>query len=205
MKTALLVLAVVLAGCSINHRSGDFACVKNSDCSTGRVCDNGFCIVSGSIDAPRNDAPKGSGGDAQGCPTGCTSCNMSQKTCTIDCSLPGSNCNNQVTCPTGYKCDVQCKTDSSCRSGVNCDGASQCTVECGGRNSCRNVQCGPARCDIMCSGQSSCQDTIRCNNSCACDVTCTGVGACQNFPSCTSAACTTVGGCTSVPANCNSC
>ena len=204
MKLALL--AMLACACSINHRSGDFSCTKTSDCSTGRTCDNGFCIVPGSIDAPQNDATKG-GGDGNNCPPGCTSCNVATKQCTIDCSLPGSNCGSQITCPANYKCDVQCKGDNACRSGVNCAFATLCTVECIGTSSCRNVMCGAGRCDIMCEGSGSCQSNISCGNSCGCDITCTGPNSCQNLPSCTSAACILLNprGCTSQPANCHSC
>src|SRR5262249_16555287 len=145
----------------------------------------GFCIMSGSIDAPGTiDAPK-AGSDGGSCPSPCTSCNLAQKTCAIDCSL--TSCTGLVTCPTGYKCDVQCKTDNSCRNGVNCSPSTACTVECSGSGSCRNVMCGAGPCDVQCSGQNSCRG-VTCGNSCACDVTCTATGACESV-TCTSAAC----------------
>jgi hypothetical protein len=207
MKSVLVGLGLLFAvsGCSINHKSDAYACTKQSECSNGRTCSpEGFCVVSGSgIDAPRLDAPKGDGGG--NCPAGCTSCNVSQKTCTIDCSL--TSCAAQINCPAGYHCDVQCKGDNTCRGGVSCVGALSCTVECTGQTSCRNVQCGNGPCDVMCSGQNSCRDVF-CNASCACDVTCTGQQACTaGTLMCTSTACRqTIGlGCTSVPALCHSC
>lgn len=202
MKLAVLgIVIAIVTGCSINHRSGDYTCTKPSDCATGRTCStDGFCIVIGSIDAPGHvDAPKV---DGAACPAGCTSCNVTQKTCTIDCGI--TSCSSSVTCPAGYHCDIQCKTDNACRNGVNCLAAASCSVECTGNSSCRNVQCGPGPCDVGCSGPSSCSSEILCNNSCQCDVTCTGTGSCATPPVCTSLQCRSGTGCTSVPALCHS-
>jgi hypothetical protein len=200
----LVVLFALVAGCSIDHKSGVYACTQQSDCNQGRVCDNGFCVVQGSIDAPRPlDSMGHFDGAPNNCPPGCTSCNTAQHTCTIDCSL--TSCNGKVTCPTGYACDIQCKTDNSCRNGVDCTLSTSCTVECSGSQSCRNVECGIGPCDVACSGASSCRG-IACGNSCACDVTCTGNSSCADGIQCTSAACfSTSGGCTSVPTFCHSC
>ena len=201
-------VAIVVSGCAINHKSDAYACTKTSECSTGRTCSpDGFCVTSGgNIDAPRGiDAPKGSDGGT--CPAGCTSCNVAQKTCTIDCSL--TSCAGPVVCPSNYHCDVQCKTDNACTNGVSCVGTQSCTVECSGGQSCRNVQCGTGPCDVMCSGIKSCRD-VSCNSSCACDVTCTGSQACTTGI----LMCTGIGntckpmvglGCTSVPLVCHSC
>jgi hypothetical protein len=198
-----LALALVSA-CSIDHKSGAYACSGQSSCSNhpGTQCINGFCVAPGAIDSPivAKDSPKGDA--ASQCPAPCTSCNVAMKTCTVDCSI--ANCTNQVTCPSGYKCDVQCKTDGACKNGVNCQLASACTVECSGGNSCKNVQCGLGPCDVMCSGVSSCRG-VSCGNSCACDVLCTGSLSCGTTVQCTSPACQSGNGCTSVPAFCHSC
>jgi len=209
MKAAIVWFALaVLAGCSVSHKSQEFACTHNTDCAghPGTVCDNGFCVVQGSIDAPmpKGDAPRG---DAPGnnCPTGCTSCNVQQKTCTIDCLMSGANCDSNVQCPAGYHCDIKCDTDGACKNGVSCVGGASCTVECSGGQSCRNVECGTGPCDVTCSGTSSCRG-VSCNNSCACDVLCTGTQSCQaGSVTCTSLLCGSGPGCTSVPAGCHSC
>jgi hypothetical protein len=202
MKSALLALSLVLAGCSIQHRSDAYACTQTSECNNGRTCVDGFCVVNGGgVDAPRpGDATMG--GDASSCPAGCSSCNTAQHTCTIDCR--SSNCNGQVACPAGYRCDIMCDTDNSCRNGVDCQAALSCNVTCSGTSSCRNVQCGLGPCDINCSGPSSCRG-IACNSSCACDVTCTGNQSCAALIQCTSLACKSGLGCTSVPNVCHSC
>jgi hypothetical protein len=196
------VVIAVLASCSINHRSEQYACQVNDDCSGNRVCDNGFCIVAGSIDAAK---PPSDARTDMNCPAPCTTCNLTQKTCTINCQ--STNCtNNVITCPTGYRCDILCNVDNACRDGINCKMSAACNVDCTGKSSCEKVQCGPGPCDINCSGVSSCKD-VSCANSCACDVTCTGNQSCQSGITCTSLACrsTTGLGCTSVPAFCHSC
>lgn len=195
---AAIAALTIIGSCSVSHRSSDYACTKTSDCTGGRVCDNGFCIVEGSIDAP--GPPKDSPG-SNGCPTGCTSCNVAQKQCTVDCR--NTSCSGQVTCPTGYHCDIKCDTDGSCRNGVNCTTAASCTVECTAGNACQGVQCGIGPCDVMCTGNGSCRG-VSCNQSCACDVLCGTAADCQNVQ-CTSLGCGSGAGCTSVPAFCHSC
>ncbi|MFT3696899.1 MAG: hypothetical protein QM831_27405 [Kofleriaceae bacterium] len=212
MKALLLCFALVM-GCSITHRTNDYACTTSSDCNSGRVCDNGFCVVSGSelVDAPTGthpDAPKNNdGGQQNNCPPGCTSCNTTTKQCVIDCSASNANCDGQVTCPAGWYCDVKCDIDNSCRAGVECAGTTGCRVECSGKGSCQDVQCGTSRCDIECSGPQSCRDTIECNQSCGCDVSCTGAQSCPDGAvDCTSVACigTSGKGCSSTSQVCHS-
>lgn len=211
MKSALLgmilglaiALLAITGSCSITHRSGDFACGETSECNTGRECIDGFCVVTGSVDAPHGTVDAAKTPDAPpACPPGCTSCNVAQKTCTIDCSL--TSCAAVVTCPTDYHCDIQCDTNNSCRNGVDCEAGASCTVECSGVGSCHAVDCGAGPCDVSCSGTNSCVD-VECNTSCACDVTCTGLNSCPDEITCTSDACRAGSGCTSVPAFCHTC
>ncbi len=203
MRYAILVL-ITLAGCSVRHASDQYRCDDATPCGAGRFCDNGFCVLTGSIDAPKpmGDATRADATSA-GCPPGCTTCSTTQKTCTINCQFGG--CDNLVVCPAGYKCDILCNTDNSCRDGINCMAGASCNIECSGKQACRGVQCGAGPCDVGCSGMSSCEG-VRCNNSCACDVSCTGSQACSEI-ACPSLACrnTTSAGCTSVPSFCNSC
>jgi hypothetical protein len=103
-------IVIGLAACSINHKSDSFACEINTDCESGRVCSGGFCVVAGSqIDAPKGDATTMRDGSTNNCPSQCSSCNVQQKTCTINCMM--SNCQSQVVCPAGYRCEIQCNTD----------------------------------------------------------------------------------------------
>lgn len=198
------VLMIVLAACSIQHRSDEYACTKTADCNNGRSCVEGYCVIATAADAPRppSDTPNNTGSDAASCPAGCSACNVAQHTCTIDCRM--SNCNGQVACPAGYKCNIMCDTDNSCRNGVDCQAALSCNLTCSGTGSCRNIQCGMGPCDVSCSGAGSCRN-VACDNSCACDVTCTGNQSCGDTIQCTSLGCSTGLGCTSVPSFCHSC
>jgi hypothetical protein len=201
---ALAVLALAIGsagGCSVNHRSGDFACQIQSDCSKDRTCIDGFCVLAADagIDTPP-PLP-----DAAVCPTTCTSCNPLQKTCTIDCTIAAGNCKQLVTCPTGWSCNVLCSRADACSNGVICPNGTACTITCSGLRSCKGISCGTGRCNVDCGGTNSCQD-VRCGLSCGCDVTCHINSTCSNLAcraGCTSAS--QFGGCTSLTAGCNTC
>ena len=205
----VLALFIVIS-CSVNHRSGDYACTKQSDCASPRICDpGGFCIVPDGvpIDGPPGvtDAKHPDGKLAvdasQICPAQCTSCDTTQHTCKIECGSANNNCVNEVVCPLGYNCTIGCNAPNSCRNGVVCTDATQCTIQCGGSNSCRNIQCGDGPCQVTCSGTSSCHN-VDCANSCGCDVTCTGpVGT--GGPTCQGVICTALS-CSSGPGGCSS-
>lgn len=174
-----LVLVLALASCSIDHPSDALACTTQADCDATRTCTNGYCIVATST----------------GCPAGCTSCNVTAKTCTMD----GTG-NDSLTCPPGYNCTITCP-NNACHS-VNCADASSCTVMCSGLKSCDQVKC-TGKCSITCSGSSSCAQ-VDCQSACACDVTCTGASSCGSLQ-CRSG-CGTATSCTSQPAaTCSSC
>lgn len=203
---AAITLAAVAGGCSVNHRSGDYACTTQSDCSDGRVCNDNFCVVPGNqpIDA-RVDAPKPPPGpDAAVCPSQCSSCDMGAKECIIDCQV--ENCvGTQVACPAGWNCNVLCSTPNSCKSpngggspGVTCAGTLSCNIECTGDGSCRGVSCGSGPCNVDCAGSNSCVG-VRCNQACSCDVTCHDPAACTSV-FCKSSLCydNQTGGCSSL-------
>jgi hypothetical protein len=188
---------IITAGCSISHRSDDFACTTQSECSTGRTCTDGFCV------APQLDSGVTDG--AGNCPAQCTSCNSATKSCTIDCALNGG-CKQQVTCPTGWNCNVSCSPAGSCSNGVTCANSQACTITCSGAQSCRNLICGTGRCNINCADNSLCRN-VSCGLACACDITCQSTSLCSNLtcktPSCTSQV--PLRGCTSLTAGCNTC
>jgi hypothetical protein len=182
----LLASAVVVAtmfaivtSCSINHRSDQFACSKPSDCSDGRQCINGECVVpGGEIDAMMTTDGKPPP-DANLCPDACTSCDVHSMSCTIDCAA-GADCGHPITCPAGWNCNIKCTVNDECRSGINCVEAKSCTLTCSGSRACENVTCGSGKCTASCTGLGSCRD-VDCTNSCACDVTCTNNnGSCIN-------------------------
>ncbi len=51
-----VVLALGLVGCTFPTPSEDYTCAVDSDCTTGRVCRTGYCVV-GSNATPTPDAP----------------------------------------------------------------------------------------------------------------------------------------------------
>lgn len=208
MKLAALFLiamgvAIVAAGsCSVSHLSDDFVCDAQHRCSSDRTCVDGYCVALGIPDAGI-DGPGLV--DASVCPIGCTTCNVAQKTCTINCATNNGACNQRLTCPLGWSCDIICSPNNSCSAGVVCTNARSCTVSCTGRGSCKGITCGTSACKVNCSGTSSCQDVF-CAASCACDVTCGVNSQCQNLTcptGCTSMS--TFGGCSSLIQGCNTC
>jgi hypothetical protein len=206
VATWLLGLALA-AGCSVNHRSGDFACERQEQCASGRTCIEGFCVAlqadasvpndaSNSIDAPT---------DANMCPPACTSCSDDTKTCTIDCQRAGGACNGPVKCPEGWNCNVVCSTINSCRNGIACPAGRTCNITCSGRMSCSKFACGSGPCDIQCIGQDSCTE-LTCGTACACDIRCEPLAACDGL-TCKSEDCRLRPGpgCTSMQLTCNTC
>lgn len=209
-----LAIAVVMAGsCTINHKSNAFECSRQADCERDRTCVDGYCVTGGTpgdagrdtgptVDAPTDGRQPDAG---ELCPAGCTSCNQSTHTCTIDCSV--TSCTSEVKCPTGWACKIGCTTASSCSGGIDCTEATGCTITCSGTNACRDLACGEGKCKVSCTGSGSCRG-MDCSDSCACDISCTGTqsgGACAES-SCPAGCAIGFGRCTStaIP-QCNSC
>ncbi|MBC7974013.1 MAG: hypothetical protein H7138_03440 [Myxococcales bacterium] len=222
-----LLSAAAIGSCSINHRSTDFLCERTSQCSTDRVCSDGFCVLRRPVDAgveidaplpppPPRDA-------AVVCPEQCTSCDTDAMSCTVDCARGGDVCDRPIVCPEGWTCDIKCTTRGSCNSGIDCTDAkscsigcvgpntcntiacdtSNCSIDCIGENSCTNVDCGSGKCDLLCTGGQACEK-VDCSRACACDVDC-GLNDCLGV-TCPSEDCTEFfGGCTSRPQGCNLC
>jgi hypothetical protein len=206
-----LVIASI-AGCSVNHRSGDFACEKQADCSTGRTCIDGYCVaLQADASVPIDSSVKTDAAppiDANnGCPQPCTSCNSDSKTCNIDCMSNGGACNGPLRCPEGWNCNVLCSLAGSCSNGLVCPPGQFCKVTCSGRQSCNQFTCNTGRCDIECLGANSCT-SLSCGAACACDINCVNTTSCGSKIACKSDLCTDGRGCTStsIPATtCNMC
>src|SRR5262249_7128677 len=124
-------------------------------------------------------------GDAAVCPAQCTSCDTAKKSCTIDCMLNNGACNQAITCPDGWSCNVACSVANQC-SNVLCGSATSCTIACSARQTCKNVTCGHGACNVTCSGPQSCGNAVACGTG-ACNVNCTGNFACSGEVSCGSA------------------
>jgi hypothetical protein len=204
------MMFVIATSCSINHRSDQFSCSKPSDCSDGRECINGSCVVpGGDIDAAPGDG-KPPPPDGRTCPDGCTSCDFNTMKCTIDCA-GGADCTRELACPAGgWNCIFLCTVNDACSNGIDCSQAKSCSLTCSGARSCDNVNCGTGKCTASCTGTNACRG-VDCSQSCACDVTCNGnVGACFDpgvFCPLSSVVgtCDTGLGCTSQPTGCHHC
>jgi hypothetical protein len=176
---ALCLLALGLAvataiSCSIKPRSSDFACTAKADCARDRECIDGFCVLPQLDGGIIDTLPPGI--DASLCPPQCTSCNLAQHSCTIDCAANPTACSRHIACPLGWGCNVDCSSANSCRSGVDCAGSTSCNVTCSGDRSCRDITCSIGTCGITCSGPDSC-DGVKCGTD-TCKVDCTGPGSC---------------------------
>jgi hypothetical protein len=175
------------SSCAIDHASDALACTKTSQCTDGRNCVGGFCVVG-----------NGSGSGSGSCPGQCSTCDTVAKTCSID----GNNVDgDRVTCPTGFHCTITC-TGGTCKT-VDCSNAASCSITCSGQQSCESVNCGVHQCAVTCSGQESCA-SVTCQSSCGCDVQCTGQASCGTGAQCP-LGCDTGLGCTAQTVGCNVC
>jgi hypothetical protein len=170
--TALVVVlaaaglaALSTASCSVHRLSDGYACNPagtGSECGSGRFCDQGFCVE---------------GGSTEGCPGQCTTCDVEDKTCRIECNA-GNPCSN-VQCPAGYDCTIRCSNSGACGI-VDCAQAHSCDIDCSGSAACGPLNCGLQECSIRCAGMFACP-LIDCAASCKCDVTCNNVASCPSM------------------------
>lgn len=219
---AVTVAVVTFGSCSVNHRSGEFACRTDLDCASDRFCANNLCVLNNPVDA--------GGIDNGGCPANCTSCDGPTHTCVIEC-LNNDVCRRPIVCAPGWNCAIHCDDDSSCRAGIDCRDAASCDVMCNGDMSCRNATCGDGTCTFACNGMDSCTGIacgtgackvdcngtdsceannggagfgVNCSNACACDVTCGFDSACAPVV-CPAGCDDIIDGCTSTRTACNTC
>jgi hypothetical protein len=197
MKAAILVVlaaaglaALSVASCSVHRLSDSFTCDPAGDgheCGSDRFCSEGFCVQTG-------------------CPGPCTTCDVGDRTCRIDCT--DKSCGN-VQCPAGYDCTIRCTNGGTCGA-VDCAQAHSCDVDCSGPGSCGNLNCGKSACTIRCSGVLACP-LIDCADACSCDVFCNNPASCPSMscPMGTLEPCTDQGSagglCSSDPPGCDKC
>lgn len=196
----LLLAMAGLAACSIEGRSGDFACEGAADCGDGRSCQNGWCVLpgGGADDGgliPQVDAGSGGGDATPGVDAAAAVCSdaicdyCDNGTCVFFCTAGGS-CPAGVECPPGLPCRVVCSGVDSCAGGVDCTAASQCTIQCTKNGACAGpVECGGGPCDVSCSAREACIAGVDCSDSCACTTSCSGADACGIGPECPLATC----------------
>ena len=168
ISRTLTFLAFALAlvhgqvGCTIDTRSDLYDCAGPSDCDADRLCIDGFCISSEIV--------------------GCTA--PDRVNCTFSCTEAGA-CPDQIVCPSGYQCRVECG-DDGCAGGIDCTAATSCSVACAGGAACAGpITCGAGFCTVDCSIAGACTAAIDCGQASTCDIqcrsanTCTGPIACQ--------------------------
>jgi hypothetical protein len=136
---AVLLCGLVIVACTVSRPSDAFTCATDADCMDNRKCDGGYCVE-------------------QNCPSDCTSCSESAKTCTMECS--SANDCGSVTCPNGWSCTINCIGGGACND-VTCAGGSKCSINCSGAGACNDISCKDAcKCDLQCA-TGAC-DTITC-------------------------------------------
>lgn len=194
--TAATALALFVAGCSVDTRSGAFRCTDTTDCSGDRVCESGWCVSSSLADA--GDV----GTDADSCPAVCDDC--ANGICTVNCNSPGA-CSGDIDCPDGLPCEIHCFGDGSCSGDIACPpGDEDCTIRCRGLGSCSgDITSGDGDTEIRCPGADSCNGAIDCSDACECGLSCGGVNTCQDSVVCPSG-CDDGDGC-SDSGSCNQC
>lgn len=174
----LSVFAIgLLVGCSLVERRSDaFACDTIDDCSDGRVCTMGWCVVSDPTtpDAaePTIDADPANVVDARP-PNECLAC--SGGTCVEECTL-ADNCSFDCAID-GCDCDFTCETNTC---NVECKANTTCSVDCGGSDQCRPT-CKPgAVCDFDCTNSNNCR-LAKCEGDAQCILNCfdTDPGNCK--------------------------
>lgn len=154
MRLAPLVL--LLAACQIDRKSDELRCDVPTDCTGGRTCMGGWCVLDPSLvpdaeppgDGTQSDADlvDAAPPDAGTCPAPCTECSAGR--CVVRCDTAGA-CPGPITCPANLACEVICSGDGSCGGLIDCDATCACDVTCTGAGSCAaGADCrGPMQCD----------------------------------------------------------
>lgn len=146
---ALVAVALAVWACTVDTKTDKLACKTSADCSGGRTCQAGYCVLGGPIDAANIDAKPI---DAAVCPPACASCDFATGTCNIT----GAGSGSAIVCPATWSCVITC-TDAA---------------------ACGDITCGPRACNVSCTGSGACA-AVACGTSCKCDVTCNpSLGAC---------------------------
>ncbi|HUS29551.1 MAG TPA: hypothetical protein VMZ53_13655 [Kofleriaceae bacterium] len=180
MVGLIIAASAVLWSCRTDRVSDGYACNDNNDCDADRVCNTGYCVVGQRpVDARLQDAFIV---DAATCPDVCkNTCNLT----TRDCPITGTGSGN-ITCPTGWNCDISCPTAGACGT-ISCTSAADCDIHCTADDACLGITCGTTDCKVDCTGVNACGN-IGCTTG-KCEALCTGSDACGTL-TCTSGDCT---------------
>ena len=135
MKASVLAIVLgssIIAACLVDRPSTSFECSTQADCTDGRSCTGGYCVVSE-------------------CPSDCTSCDEAAMTCQVQCT-GADDCNGTIDCPSGWTCTINCVGDGACND-IQCASGLKCVITCTGDNACEDVDCSDAcACDLACIG-----------------------------------------------------
>jgi hypothetical protein len=211
-RSLALAAAAALAACSIEGRSGEFACGGPEDCRDGRICESGWCVAPGG-GGDSGSPPDGAGGDGgvghDAAPVECSDavCDACEDgTCVLLC-LTADSCPDTVTCPAGMPCRVVCDGVDSCPGGVDCSAATACDIACGKNGACAGpVLCSGGACEVRCNARDTCLGGVDCSAACACNTICSGAGACDLAPECPLDDCVEADGdCTTDGSGCDAC
>lgn len=171
-RAAIIAVLACAGACGFSTRSGEFRCDPEGGCDDGRACIDGWCVAG----APAADA------DVR--PFSCGDFG-----CVLECAA--GECTEDLTCPAGRPCAIQCSGEGSCTGSIDCTAATSCSIGCTGDGSCRGrITCGGGPCDVDCAGPESCAQGVDCKAACACDLTCDGTGACAGTNRCPFNQCT---------------
>ena len=166
--------------CSESCDEGNGNCLGHdlagSPCSLGKgSCDGaGFCIECG-VDPPPT-------GDPNNCPSVCTGGCTMLGICTINCLTKQQCKDDNITCPPGYACHLNCSgSDQGCQgTALHCPADFPCAVTClNGIQSCKDadIHCSSnGTCTITCGGGQNCQNTNVYCGSDACTAACASFG-----------------------------
>ena len=155
------LIACSLSGCNFDERSGTFACATQMDCSDGRVCEMGWCVVSES-QVPDADLPLDAAmpdNRCVACESGACSDHCAGAQCAYECAVDGCQCSFSCTeasmtcngtCNSETICNIDCGKGRQCHA--TCKSGSICDVDCTGVKDCKRVSCeGNAQCILNCT------------------------------------------------------
>ena len=160
-----MLVGLAATSCSVNRRSAAFACDRDDDCDDDRACVRGYCTARAIVSPPPTTS---------GCPAGCTTCDLDDKTCDIECGIL-QPCARAI-CPAGFSCTIGCTAPGACND-VDCTSGTDCEITCFGADACGTIRCGEGACDVSCIGKEAC-GLLDCGRSCRCDQVCADDTAC---------------------------
>ncbi|MEM9488347.1 MAG: hypothetical protein AAGC55_04325 [Myxococcota bacterium] len=178
----MATLAVTLwLGCSIDTRSGQFACSPDELCPDGRQCIDGWCVTDSGDEPPDGGIDPAS--DAAMCiPSSCGdgTCCTDESCCdgAEDADSCPDDCGNAscTGCLVG-QCSESCDTQEECS--LRCSGVCTCNLSCTSAKTCDFLCRAGQTCDLSCAASQDCNAT--CQTAADCTINCTNVERCDDI------------------------